>query len=208
MGVHGVSKKARMPWPVKNWRIWIKSPKERAGLTLDGARWASKLALNTRVPNNASSRTPERTSTRERIHSAKAITPNKNRVISDIASSVNSLRLLITRSNTCSMYSVGESISTLATMLKTPTIRNSRRKAHRARVSSLRSKKPEEVMKGYLVKIRMPPVPGRVLQAQPAAAWPAAAWPAPRRADQKPAACHRAAPASCLPHPAHWCGAS
>ena len=104
----------------------------------EGARLASKLALNTRVPNMASSRTPERTNTRERIHSANAMTQNRNRVINDIASSVSSLRLTITRSYTCSMYSVGESISTLATMLNTPTTRNSRRKVHSAWVSSLR----------------------------------------------------------------------
>src|SRR5436309_3188854 len=39
------------------------------------------------------------------------------------------------------MYSVGVSSSTLAIMLSTPTIRNSRRNAHRVRPSSLRWKK-------------------------------------------------------------------
>ena len=127
-----------MPLPVKNWRTLIRSPSARAGLAPASLRRASKLALNTRVLSTASSRMPDCTSTRERIHSAKAITSSRNSVISDMASSVSSLRLLITRSNTCSMYSVGASMSTLATMLKTPATMNSRRNAHRAVVSSLR----------------------------------------------------------------------
>ena len=90
------------------------------------------------MPSSPSRRTPDCTSTRERIHSENAITANKNSVISDITSSVSSLWLTITRSYTCSMYSVGDSMSTLATMLKTPTTMNSRRKAQSACVSSLR----------------------------------------------------------------------
>lgn len=98
-GVQGVSKNARMPLPVRNWRIWIRSPKERAGLTPEGARLASKAGIeHARAQHGTSSRTPERTNTRERIHSANAMTQNRNRVINDIASSVSSLRLTITRS--------------------------------------------------------------------------------------------------------------
>jgi len=50
-----------------------------------------------------SRRTPLRTSTLERIHSANAITVNRNKVISDIIASVSSFWLTITRSKTCSM---------------------------------------------------------------------------------------------------------
>ena len=71
-----------------------------------------------------------RTSKIERDHSAKAITPNKNKVIKDTISSVNSLWLSSTRSYTCSMYKVGVSISKLTTMLKTATVKNSRLKDH------------------------------------------------------------------------------
>lgn len=106
-------------------------------------RFDSKLALNTRVLNTASRRAPARTSTRERIHSENAATRNKNSAISDTTSSVSSLRLTMTRSYTCSMYSVGTSSSTLATTLNTATTRNSRRKAHSARDNSLRPQKPE-----------------------------------------------------------------
>ena len=68
------------------------------------------------------------------------VDPQKNKVMIDIASSVSSLRLISTRSYTCSMYSVGESMRTLATMLKIPTMMNSRRKLHSTWDSSLRSK--------------------------------------------------------------------
>ena len=74
----------------------------------------------------------------ERIHSANAITPNRSSVSSDMANRVSSLWLVITRSYTCNMYKVGVSMSRLATMLKMPTMRNSRRKLHRVVVRSLR----------------------------------------------------------------------
>jgi len=54
--------------------------------------------LNTLVPSISSRRTPARTSKRERDHSENAITPNKNKVTSDTASSVSSLPLSSTRS--------------------------------------------------------------------------------------------------------------
>ena len=58
------------------------------------------------------------------------------------AISVKPLPLIITRSYTCSMYSVGVSIKTLTKKLKTPTQANSRRNLHITRPSRLRVKKP------------------------------------------------------------------
>ena len=84
--------------PVKNWRIWIRSPKARDGLVPDWLRCASKLELKTCVPNCSSSRTPVLTSRRERIHSAKPMTANKNKVNSDMVTNVISLWLVSTRS--------------------------------------------------------------------------------------------------------------
>ena len=79
----------------------------------------------------SSKRTPARTSSRERTHSANAMMPKKNRTISETASSVSWFWLTITRSKICSMYSVGESISRLATRLNRPTTTNSRRNDQR-----------------------------------------------------------------------------
>ena len=60
--------------------------------------------------------------------------------MSDTTSSISWLVLTITRSYTCSMYTVGTSISTLAIRLNRPTTRNSCLKDQSARVSSLREK--------------------------------------------------------------------
>ena len=98
MGVQGASKKANMPLPVRNCRIWIRSAKARDGLAPLWLSWDSKLALNTLVLSCSSSRTPERTSSRARSRSATAITANRNSVSNDTATSVNSLWLAITRS--------------------------------------------------------------------------------------------------------------
>ena len=71
-------------------------------------------------------RTPTRTSTRLRTHSENVISIKKNRVMTDTATSVSSLRLTNTRSYTCNMYNVGASIIRLATPLNRPTSHNSR----------------------------------------------------------------------------------
>ena len=127
-----------MPFPVMNCRMLSRSVSARTGPPTDWLSEASKLALNTRVLSAASRRSPERTSTRERIHSEKAITKKRNSVISETASRVSSLWLDNTRSYTCSMYMVGDSINTLVTMLKMPTMRNSRRNPQSTWANSLR----------------------------------------------------------------------
>ena len=91
-----------------------------------------------------------RTSNRDRAHSENAMTPNRNSVISDTKIKVSSLRLTSTRSYTWSMYSVGASISKLATMLNRPTIKNSYLKRRNVRVSSLREKKLNAFMGAFV----------------------------------------------------------
>jgi len=103
-GTHGRSKNANTPVPVTNWRTCVRSAKARAGACWPPwRRAASKLASKTPVASSRSRRSPARTSTRLRNHSAHASAPSRNNAISDSASSVSSLWLSITRSYTCIM---------------------------------------------------------------------------------------------------------
>ena len=86
-------------------------------------------AVNTAPPSLASSQMPIRTSIRERTTSSTAITANAISAASVRTRRVSSLRLVITRSKTWTMYSGTVSIRRLMTKLKAPMVRNARRQA-------------------------------------------------------------------------------
>ncbi|NDG48712.1 MAG: hypothetical protein EBY30_06575 [Rhodospirillales bacterium] len=111
------------------WRSTVRSEKAWVGLLPALRSWRAKVERKTVELSISSRRTPMRTIRRERMTSAKAITPKKNRTMSVSASRVSWLWLIMTRSYTCSMYRVGASISTLTTRLTRPTTANSRLKA-------------------------------------------------------------------------------
>ena len=117
-GTHGASKIATMPGPVRKLRSALMSRSPCSDCArLERALWRNMLE-RMRGPSSRSSFIAARASSRVRMASRYAMTSSAISVSTNSITSVSTLRLLTTRSNTCSMNSAGASISTLITRLK------------------------------------------------------------------------------------------